>query len=321
MSIFISVILIILGFVFLIKGADFLVDGASNIAKKLHIPEIIIGLTIDSIGTTMPELLVSVSSALRGSSDMAIGNVIGSNVCNMLLILGLASSIKSIKFQKQTRLIEIPLLLIFSLIFMWICNTDAQVTRIEAILLILLFIMFIIYTIIMSKKSEEFAKEEKEVFPQEQEKKISTLKSILYIVLGIVILKIGGDLTVDNAVIIAQNLNISEKVIGLTILAIGTSLPELVTCVTATLKGSSDIGIGNIIGANILNMLLITSIASFIYPIQYNVTYNIQMSISILAIFMLAIFPFIPPKNEMSRGNGITYLIWYAIYLVILFNV
>ena len=320
MSIFISVILIILGFVFLIKGADFLVDGASNIAKKLHIPEIIIGLTIVSIGTSMPELLVSVTSALRGSSDMAMGNVIGSNVCNMLLILGLSSFIKSVKFQKQTRLIEIPLLLVFSIIFMTICNTGVGITRDEAIFLIVLFVLFIIYTIIMSKKSGEFAKEEKEIFPQE-EKSIPIFKSIFYVILGILALKIGGDLTVDNSVAIAQRFNISEKIISLTILAIGTSLPELVTSVTAALKGNSDIAIGNIIGSNIFNMLLIIGVSALINPIMYNVTYNIQMAISILSIIMLALFPLIPPKNEMSRGNGITYLIWYVIYLVILFNI
>jgi len=320
MSIFVSVILIILGFVFLIKGADFLVDGASNIAKKLHIPEIIIGLTIVSIGTSMPELLVSITSALRGSSDMAMGNVIGSNVCNMLLILGLAAAIRTVRFQKQTRLIEIPLLLGFSLIFISICNTGTEVTRPEAIFLILLFTLFILYTIVMSKESGEFAKEEKEVFPQE-EKSVPIFKSIFLVALGIVALKIGGDLTVDNAVAIAEKFNISEKIISLTILAIGTSLPELVTSVTAAIKGNSDIAIGNIIGSNIFNMLLIIGTSALIRPITYNVTYNIQMAIFILAIIMLALFPIIPPKNEMSRGNGITYLIWYAIYMSVLFNV
>ena len=320
MSIFVSVILIILGFVFLIKGADFLVNGASNIAKKLNIPEIIIGLTIVSIGTSMPELLVSITSALRGSSDMVMGNVIGSNVCNMLLILGGAAAIKAVRFQKETRLIEIPLLLGFSLVFISICNTGTGITRLEAIFLIILFALFIVYTIVMSKESGEFAKEEKEVFPQE-EKSVPILKSIFYVVLGIVALKIGGDLTVDNAVAIAETFNLSEKIISLTILAIGTSLPELVTSVTAAIKGNSDIAIGNIIGSNIFNMLLIIGISAIISPITYNVTYNIQMAIFILSIIMLAIFPIIPPKNEMSRGNGITYLIWYAIYMVVLFNV
>lgn len=320
MSIFVSVILIILGFVFLIKGADFLVDGASNIAKKLHIPEIIIGLTIVSIGTSMPELLVSITSALRGSSDMAMGNVIGSNVCNMLLILGLSATIKAVTFQKQTRLIEIPLLLGFSFIFIAICNIGTDITRYEAIFLIVLFALFITYTIIMSKKSDEFAKEEKEVFPEE-EKSVSILKSVFLVFLGIVALKVGGDLTVDNAVAIAEKFNISEKIISLTILAVGTSLPELVTSVTAAIKGNSDIAIGNIIGSNIFNMLLIIGVSALISPITYNTAYNIDMSISILSIIMLALFPIIPPKNKMSRGNGITYLIWYGIYLVILFNI
>jgi len=238
----------------------------------------------------------------------------------MLLILGVASSIRAVKFQKQTRLIEIPLLLGFTLIFISICNTGIEITRPEAIFLILLFTLFIIYTIIMSKKSDEFAKEEKEVFPEE-EKNVPILKSIFLVALGIVALKIGGDLTVDNAVAIAQKFNLSEKIISLTILAIGTSLPELVTSVTAAIKGNSDIAIGNIIGSNIFNMLLIIGVSALISPITYNVTYNIQMTIFVLSIIMLALFPIIPPKNEMSRGNGITYLIWYVIYLIILFNI
>lgn len=314
-------VLIILGFALLIKGADFLVDGASKIAKKFHIPEIIIGLTIVSIGTSMPELFVSVTSALEGHSDMAIGNVIGSNVCNLLLILGLSTIIKPVKFQRETRLIEIPMCLAVTIIFMILCNTREGISKFEAIILLALFVIFIIYTIFMGIKGEKFdskGEDQKSVIEYDN---ISILKNVIYIILGVIGLKFGGDLTVDNAVIIAKHFNISEQIISLTILAIGTSLPELVTSVTAAIKGNSDIAIGNIIGSNIFNMLLIIGTASFINPILYNTAYNIEMIILILGTILLSLFPIIPPKNEMNRSNGIIYLISYVIYLIVLFNV
>lgn len=319
---FISVILIILGFVLLIKGADVLVDGSSNIAKKFHIPEIIIGLTIVSIGTSMPELFVSATSALEGHSDISIGNVIGSNVCNLLLILGISTILKPIRFQRETRLIEIPMCLVFTIIFMVICNTGARITKAEGMVLLTLFIVFIAYTIYMGKKGEKFDSKDyvEEEKNEVQDKNISIFKSIIFICLGIIGLKVGGDLTVDNAVIIAGKFGISEKIISLTILAVGTSLPELVTSVTAAIKGNSDIAIGNIIGSNIFNMLLIIGVASLINPIIYNVSYNIEIAIFILGLIFLALFPIIPPKNQMNRFNGIIYLVSYIAYLVVLIN-
>lgn len=314
-----SIFLIIIGFVLLIKGADFLVEGSSSIAKKFHIPEIIIGLTIVSIGTSMPELFVSVTSALEGHSDMSMGNVIGSNIANLLLILGLSTVIRPIKFQRETRLIEIPMCLILTVIFMIFCNTGTGISKVEAIILLILFIIFIIYTIIMGKKGEAFDKDETIVELQTEGKQLSMLKSIIFIVLGIVGLKIGGDLTVDNALVVARQFNISEKIISLTILAVGTSLPELVTSVTAAIKGNSDIAIGNIIGSNIFNMLLIIGASALINPILYNISYNLEMGILIAGILLLSLFPIIPPKNKMTRSNGVVYLITYIIYMVILF--
>ena len=303
---------IIIGFALLIKGADFLVDGSSNIAKKFHIPEIIIGLTIVSIGTSMPELFVSATSALEGHSDISMGNVIGSNVCNLLLILGVSTIIKPIKFQRETRLIEIPMCLALTIIFMIICNTNAIISKVEGIILLLLFLVFISYTIFMGKKGEKFDNEDntkEKIIDKNENNEISILKNIVLIILGIVGLKIGGDLTVDNAVIIAEKFGISEKIISLTILAIGTSLPELVTSVTAAIKGNSDIAIGNIIGSNIFNMLLIIGVSSLINPIVYNISYNFEMIILILGVVLLALFPVIPPKNEMNRSNGVIYLV------------
>lgn len=314
------VALIILGFVLLIKGADFLVEGASNIAKKFHIPEIIIGLTIVSIGTSMPELFVSITSAIDGYPDMAIGNIIGSNIANLLLILGMSAIIKSIKFKKETRLIEIPMCLGISLIFVLLCNIGQDITRVEAGILIVLFVLFILYTIIMAKKGNEFDKEDDEPLEDDKTKTSkSSIKDLIFVVLGIVLLKIGGDLTVDNAVNVAKHFNLTEKLISVTILAVGTSLPELVTSVSAAIKGKSDIAIGNILGSNIFNMLLIIGVSAMIKPIVYNTSYNLDMLFLIGATVVLSLFPIIPPKNKMSRMNGIIYVLIYVGYLITLF--
>lgn len=311
-----STFLIIIGFALLIVGADLLVDGASGIAKKFHIPEIIIGLTIVSIGTSMPELFVSITSAIDGYSDMALGNVIGSNLSNLLLILGLSALIRPVTFQKETRIYEIPMCLIFTIIFIIFCNTTDTISRPESIILLILFVIFIGYTIYMGKRESQ--KEIMEI-KTEESKKTNTIKNILLVIIGIVGLKIGGDLSVNNAVKVAQYFNLSEKIISLTILAIGTSLPELVTSVTAAIKGNSDIAIGNIIGSNIFNMLLIIGVSSFIKPISFNASYNMDLSILVISTLILALFPIIPPKNKMSRMNGLVYIILYAAYLGILF--
>ncbi len=316
-----SIALILLGFALLIKGADLLVEGASNVSKRFHIPEIIIGLTIVSIGTSMPELFVSITSAIEGYPDMAVGNVLGSNACNLLLILGLSAVIKPIKFKKETRLIETPICLAVTIIFMIIANLNQDISRVEGIVLIVLFGAFIIYTIFMGIKGEKFDREDDSNEIEEETKKSSIVKDLIYIAIGILALKVGGDFTVDNAVVIAKMFNISEKIISVTILAIGTSLPELVTSVTAAAKGSSDIAIGNILGSNIFNMLLIIGVSSIITPIIYNISYNIEMEFLIISTMLLSLFPIIPPKNEMSRANGFVYLLFYGAYLFVLFNI
>lgn len=311
------IVLIILGFILLIKGADFLVEGASNIAKKFHIPEIIIGLTIVSIGTSMPELFVSITSAIQGYPDMAIGNVVGSNIANLLLILGMSSIIRAIKFKRETRLIETPMCLGISLLFVLLCNLGHDITRFDAGILIALFALFIGYTIFMAKKGEDFDKEDddEKVVDKTKSSK-STIKDVIFLILGAVLLKIGGDLTVNNAVEVAKHFGLSEKLISVTILAIGTSLPELVTSVSAAFKGKSDIAIGNILGSNIFNMLLIIGVSAMIKPIVYNTSYNLDMIFLIVGTLVLSLFPVIPPKNKMSRGNGLVYVMLYVGYLV-----
>lgn len=317
----VNILLIALGFALLVKGADFLVDGASGVAKRFHIPEIIIGLTIVSIGTSMPELFVSITSAIDGYSDMAIGNVIGSNLCNLLLILGISAAINPIIFKKETKLIEIPICIGTSIVFLILANIGNSISRIDAIILIALFIAFICYTIMMAKKGEDFDEisEKEKQRSAEEGKKRKIIVNIIYIIVGIIALKIGGDLVVEHSEKIAKMFNVSDKIIGLTIVAIGTSLPELVTSVTAALKKNSDIAIGNIIGSNIFNMLLIIGAAAAISPMNYNTSYNLQMGILIVATIVLGIFPYTDRKDEMTISNGITYLMLYALYMAMLF--
>ena len=317
----VNILLIALGFALLVKGADFLVDGASGVAKRFHIPEIIIGLTIVSIGTSMPELFVSITSAIDGYSDMAIGNVIGSNLCNLLLILGISAAINPIIFKKETKLIEIPICIGTSIVFLILANIGNSISRIDAIILIALFIAFICYTIMMAKKGEDFDEisEEEKQRSAEEGKKRKIIVNIIYIIVGIIALKIGGDLVVEHSEKIAKMFNVSDKIIGLTIVAIGTSLPELVTSVTAALKKNSDIAIGNIIGSNIFNMLLIIGAAAAISPMNYNTSYNLQIGILIVATIVLGIFPYTDRKDEMTISNGITYLMLYALYMAMLF--
>lgn len=320
MSTVMSILYILIGFALLIKGADILVDGASTIAKKFHIPELVIGLTVVSIGTSMPELFISIKSAYSGHPDIAIGNVIGSNISNLLLILGLSSLIRPIAFKKETRFIELPMCLIITVVFYLICNAGENVTRQDAAVLITLFVLFVLYTIIMTFAGEKFDKEDiNSEIDDSNDKKKSTMMSLLNIIVGIIALKYGGDFVVDNATVIAEKLGWSEKLISVTIIAIGTSLPELVTSVSAAIKNESDISIGNILGSNIFNMLLIVGVAASIKPINYNVDYNMDMNLMILASAVLVIFPFVPPKNKISRRNGLLYLILYGVYMFRLF--
>lgn len=313
---FIQILFILIGFTLLIKGADFLVDGSNAIAKKLHISEIVIGLTIVSIGTSMPELFVSTTSAIEGYSDISIGNIIGSNICNLLLILGLSALIRPLEFQNQTKLIENPMSIFLTLFFLIICNINQDINRYEGLILIGLFCLFLTYTIIMAKRNQQDVILQ---FSDEKSKKISIFKNTMFILLGIILLKLGSELVVESAKKIAITLSVSEKVIGLTIVAIGTSLPELVTSVTAAIKGDSDIAIGNIVGSNIFNMLLIVGVSAVINPISYNITYNFQMLILFIGMAMITFFPFVKPKNKLSRFEGLLFVLLYIFYTIKLF--
>lgn len=317
-----QIILLILGFILLIKGADWLVEGASRIAKKFHIPELVIGLTVVSIGTSMPEMMVSVTSALKGYSDMSMGNIIGSNISNLLLILGLCAVIKGLKFKKETKYFESPFAIVITLLLVWMANNHLSgqqfiVNKAEGIILLVLCLLFMIYNIIMAKKGEDFDGIRKDlvIVDFKTKTKAYTIKSIFLVILGIVLLKYGGDFVVNSASNIAKVLGMSEKLISLTIIAVGTSLPELVTSIVATKKGEVDLAIGNVIGSCIFNILLIIGVSAVITPISYSVGYNRDLIILIVATTFLVLFPFIGKKDEMTRCNGIIYVLGYIAYI------
>lgn len=309
---FFYIVFIILGFFLLIKGADFLVDGASDVAKKFRIPTIIIGLTIVGIGTSMPELMVSSTASLEGHSDMSIGNIVGSNIANLFFILGICSIIKPLKFQKETERKENFITIFATMLLFFFGNNTKQniITRTDGIILLGCAMIFMIYNIIRAKKERE------SLIEFEEKKKISILKSTFGIILGIFALKMGGDVVVTYSSKIARILGISEKIISITILAFATSLPELITSVSATLKGETDMAIGNIIGSQIFNIFLIIGVSAILSPINYSVHYNLDMIILIFGTIVFAIFPFVGKKHYMSRLNGLMFVIIYMLYII-----
>lgn len=310
MDILINIIGIVIGFILLIKGADLLVDGASAVAAKFGIPKIIVGLTIVAIGTSMPELMVSASAALEGFSDLSIGNVVGSNIANLLLILGICAIINDLPFKKSTAKIENPFMLIVTVILLFMANNDNThiISRTEGIILIIICILYLAYNIYMAKKTDT-SEEESEV-------EMSVSKALIYIIIGIIALKFGGDFVVDNTTTLATAIGISEKLISVTLVSVATSLPELVTSITATRKGVVDIAIGNIIGSNIFNIILILGISSIISPINYAVSYNFDLILLIVMCAIFLIIPFIKKRYKMVRYQGFIFVTIYALYVL-----
>ena len=305
-----NILLLVVGFFLLVKGADFLVSGASSIAKKFHIPSLIIGLTIVAIGTSMPELVVSTFSALEGHSDIAMGNVVGSNLANLLFILGLCAVIKPLEFKRQTKFID-NFIAILATIILFVFSYDNLVTRTEGIILAIGCLGFIAYNIFMALKHKGEEDEN-----EEEIKLMSVWKAAIFIVIGIIGLKFGGDFVVTGASAIAKLIGISERIIGLTIVAFSTSLPELITSVTATRKGEVDMGIGNILGSQIFNIFLIIGTSAIITPITYAVSYNLDMVVLLLSSIIFALFPFVGQKDKMAQIEGVVFLVIYIYYIM-----
>lgn len=312
-----EIFMIIIGFIFLMYGANLLVKGSSKIAKKFHIPEMLIGLTIVAIGTSAPELIITITSASRESSDLILGNAIGSNLCNLLLILGIMAVIRPIKIDKDAKKIHIPILFLSTIIILGMATlwTTSYIDKFEGTILVILFIIYFIYPIFMEMN------EIKKSYHEENNKLNSNkiLPSICYIILGIFLLKYGGDFVVEHSTNIAKMFNISERVIGLTIVAIGTALPEMVTSIFAVINKDTDLAVGNIVGSCIFNTFLILGIGAIISPLKFSCEFIQSLALLLISTFIIWIFNFIGKRNMLTRIKGFILLLIFAIYILKLF--
>ena len=308
MELLIQVVLLVVGFTMLVKGADWFVEGAAGIAVKFGIPQLVVGLTIVAMGTSAPEAAVSITGAMNGAADIAVGNVLGSNILNVLIILGLTGFITNVAIQKSTLLIEMPFMLAITVIFAVVGLNDGNVGFVDGIILWVLFIVYLAYLFVLAKKGNQDEDEEPENRP--------VWKLILLGVVGAAIVVWGADITVDAATTIASALGLSERFIGLTIVALGTSLPELVTSVTAAKKGNCDIAIGNIVGSNIFNILFVIGTSSLIIPIIFEATFLVDAIVALGAGVLLWVATV--RKKLLTRPWAIIMLLAYAGYFVYL---
>lgn len=318
-------ILFVAGFVLLIKGADLLVDGASAIAKRFNLSELIIGLTIVSFGTSMPELVVNLLASYHGSSELAIGNIFGSNVANILLILGISALVKPLPIKRSIYFTEIPIALVATFMVGFLANanlfTDTagdSISRFDGTLLLIFFGLFMGYIYVVAQNKDEILLKEIPLTRSEEDSLPPQWKSYLFVLIGVVSLFVGGKWIVDGAVMMATFLGFSETFIGLTVVAIGTSLPELVTSVVAAKKGRADMAVGNVIGSNIFNLLWILGLSAVINPLPFDLVNNMDILMMVLGCTVL-IFAVINGKRaEISRFEGLVFVIVYFAYLTYL---
>ena len=309
--------LLIVGFAILIKGADFLVDGASSLAKRLNVSDLMIGLTVVAFGTSAPELTVNLFASAEGMTDAMFGNIIGSNIFNLLFILGVAGIIYPLSVQRTTVKYEIPYSLFCALLLYFLVNDVMffggeanSLSRIDAVVLLLFFGLFMMYIIKQSKKEEA---------SDEEVKSMAMWKSILLVSVGLGMLIGGGKLVTDNAIGIAEAFGLSEKLIGLTILAAGTSLPELATSAIAAFRRKTDIAIGNVVGSNIFNILLILGINGSIREVPYNDALNVDFFVIMAGSVALLLFMFTFKQQKLDRIEAVMFLIAFIVYTVYLF--
>lgn len=311
----------VIGFIILIKGADLLVAGGSSIGKRLNLPSIVIGLTIVSFGTSLPELLVNLVASFGGNSELAIGNVLGSNVANILLILGITAMIKPLPLNKNTYFSEIPFSLIATLLVGFLANATVfneadpaaglLLSRYDGFVLLFFFVMFLGYVYVVAKQNKEDIGETNITV-------MSTKKSVIQILIGMVGLFFGGQWVVEGAIHLAGIFGMSESFIGLTVVAIGTSLPELVTSIIAVRRNNIDIAVGNAIGSNIFNLLWILGISATIKPLSFGVVSNSDIFMIIIASTMLIMSVIIGKRAVISRWEGLWFFLAYIAYMVFL---
>lgn len=311
MQIVIQLLLLVVGFVLLMKGADWFVEGASKIADKLGIPQLVIGLTIVALGTSLPEAAVSIASALKGSAEITIGNVVGSNIMNILVILGLTAVICVIPVQKSTVRYEIPFMIGITVILAVLGLMDNTVGRLDGLILWAFMIVYLLYLLRMAKKGQPLGEE-----VPEADKNDKLWKMILMVLVGGAMIVLGSDVTVDAATELAKIFGMSERLIGLTIVAFGTSLPELVTSVTAAIKGKPDIAVGNIVGSNIFNILFVVGTSALITPVIYSASFVMDSIVAVAAAVLLLIC--VIGKQRLGRLAGAVMLLGYGAYFVYL---
>jgi len=309
-----ALILLVVGFVFLIKGADFFVEGASAIAKKLKVPSLVIGMTIVAMGTSLPELSVSVTASIAGSNQLAIGNVVGSNIFNLMVVLGSCALFSALDVADDTIKKDFPFSIICALVLVVLGLTGKTLGHIDGVILIIAFVVFLYSMLNAAKKSRKEAAMLAEEDVEEKTVDLPTWLCIIYIVGGAVAIKFGGDWVVESCTTLALKFGMSETLVGLTIVALGTSLPELVTSIVAARKNELDMAIGNVVGSNIFNILLILGAASAISPITF-LTVN-AIDASILIVMSVIVWILCAKKKKLNRPDGILMLVLYVAYLI-----
>lgn len=307
-----SIVLLLVGLGLVVYGSDILVDGASSVARKIGISEFVIGIIIVGFGTSCPELVVSITGAIDGNSAVSLGNVTGSNIFNILMILGLTAIFSPIAITKDNKTKDIPILLCFTIFFCLIA-LKGTINRLDAVLFLAIFAIYLLYNF-KAGKAEAAAIEEEVV-----EKNYGTFLSILMIVGGLAGLIFGGKLFVNNAVTLAHALGASDKFIAVTILAVGTSLPELMTCVVAAAKKKGQLALGNIVGSNVFNILLILGISGLIHPLDTSSFNYVDMATLTASVLALFIFANASKKSQLSKPAGISFLLMEVVYMIYLF--
>ncbi len=321
---------ILVGFVLLVVGADKLVEAASNIAVRFGMPERVIGLTIVALGTSLPELVVSVTSGVAGHADMVFGNVVGSCLANILLILGISSLIAPIPLARSTRRFEIPASIASVAVLLVFANTGGSISLVEGVAMLVLFAAFMIRSAMVGMRAKrsvdledvEPLESSVEARPAEKEgenapaQKSNILFDVVVIAVSIVLLKFGADFVVDNAVVVASGLGVSERVVGITVVALGTCLPELVTGAVAALKGNTEIAVGNVIGSNVANVLLVVGAPALFSSVAYDTVYNFDFVLLMVFTAALLLCALRHPRNRMTRIDGIVFTLLYVAYIV-----
>ena len=312
----IEIILILIGFVLLIKGADLFIKASISIAEKFNLSKMLIGLSIVAIGTSLPEIFITITSSLEGYSDLIIGNSVGSCICNFLLVIGITSLISDVKLDKTTIKAHFTIEIFIILLLLYFGNSN-DIGKIQGIILVLCAIFYVAYTIYGEKKNKELDKELIKEVENIELKENSIIIIILYIVLGLLGLKFGSDFVVNNATLIANDLGFSESFIGITIIAVGTALPEIITGIISAKKNENELFLGNIVGSNIINLTLLIGIGSVIKPIKYNIEFNFSLIFLILITIILQLIGILNKKARINKIFGIGFILIYIIYILI----